>query len=67
MKQDIKAELGEIIGEDTMDKLNQLEADAKLAEDLKDQVGEKFTEGKDFLNAFQDVKQEIPIEAIAAR
>jgi len=64
LKQDIKAELGDLVGEDTIKTIEQVQADTKLAQDLKDQT---FDQAKSFGEAFQEIKQEIPGEVIGIR
>jgi len=64
LKQDIKAELGDLVGEDTIKTIEQVQADTKLAQDLKDQT---FDQAKSFGETFQEIKQEIPAEVIGIR
>lgn len=66
LQQDIKAELGEIVGEDTMKAIDEIQANTEMAKDLKDQVGENIKANKDFLDTFQEVRKEMPGEAVAA-
>ena len=46
MKQDLKAELENIVGEDVIDQIEQVQADAELAKDLKEQAMEKYNQSK---------------------
>lgn len=64
LKQDIKAELGDLVGEDTIKTIEQVQADTKLAQDLKDQT---FDQAKSFGDTFQEIKQEVPAEVVGIR
>ena len=47
-----------------MKTIEQVQADTKLAQDLKDQT---FDQAKGFGDAFQEIKQEIPVEIVGIR
>jgi len=49
-----------------MKALEEVQDNTEMLKDLKDQVQENVDKGKDFFQIIQDVKQEIPMDAIAA-
>lgn len=45
-----------------MKAIDEIQESKQLADDMKDQVRDNVTSGKDFMNTVKEVKQEMPLE-----